>query len=246
MRASLESIRNQTFTDFECIVVDESSNLELASACRDVCSEDPRFIYIHPIERLGLANSLNLAISRARGQFIARFDSDDICVPQRLELQVDFLLGHPEISVVGGGMDIISTDGNFIAHRSYPQFSIDLVKSMQFTNAIAHPTVMYRKDAIDRYGGYKPYLFCEDLDLWLRWMNSGLLFYNLPQVLVHYRQDSTLRDTLNWRFNLRVRISNFKAQYFFRRVFGILSISLWVAIPQKLKEQIYKLLVLRS
>ena len=70
VRASLESIRAQTFADFECIVVDESSRPELAEACRAVCAEDPRFIYVHPTERLGLPKSLNLAISKARGQLI--------------------------------------------------------------------------------------------------------------------------------------------------------------------------------
>src|SRR5947209_8445890 len=91
VRASLESVRAQSFTDFECIVVDESTRPELAAACREICSEDSRFIYVHPTERLGLPKSLNLAISKARGQLIARFDSDDVCMPERLGLQVAFL-----------------------------------------------------------------------------------------------------------------------------------------------------------
>jgi glycosyltransferase involved in cell wall biosynthesis len=246
VRASLESIRAQIFTDFECIVVDESTRPELADACRVVCSEDPRFKYIHPNERLGLSKSLNLAISKARGQLIARFDSDDICLPERLKLQVAFLQAHPEISAVGGAMDIISTEGRLIAHRSYPQSSNEIASAMQLTNAIAHPTVMFRKEAIELYGSYNPvYRYCEDLDLWLRWMNAGLLFANLPQVLVQYRQDNTRREHLNWRYNLRVRLSNFSCRHLIRRIIGIACIAAWVVVPGKLQELIYKSILLR-
>lgn len=247
VRASLESIRAQTFTDFECIVIDESSRTELAEACRVVCSEDPRFIYNHPTERLGLPRSLNLAISKARGQLIARFDSDDVCMPDRLALQVAFLQAHPEISVVGGALDIISNDGKLLAHRSYPQTSTAIAKGMQLTTTIAHPTVMYRKEAIERHGGYNPdFCFGEDLDLWLRWLNAGLHFANLPQVLVQYRQDNTRRDQRHWRFNLRARTSNFSGQHLVRRVIGIACIATWIAMPKKAQEQVFKKLILRG
>ncbi len=245
VRASLVSMREQTFSNFECIVVDESTHPELAEACRAVCAEDSRFIYIHPIERLGLSKSLNLAISKARGQLIARFDSDDICLPGRLELQVSFLQAHPEVSVVGGAMDIISMEGRRLAHRSYPQKSNEIDRAMQLTNAIAHPTVMFRKEIIDLYGSYNPtYKYCEDLDLWLRWLNAGIMFRNLPQVLVQYRQDNTRREHLNWRYNLRARLSNFGSRQLIRRIIGIACIAVWVAVPGKLQELIYNLILL--
>lgn len=246
VRASLESIRAQTFADFECIVVDESTCQELAEACRAACAEDKRFIYVHPTERLGLPKSLNLAIGRARGQLIARFDSDDVCTPERLALQVAFLQAHPEISVVGGALDIISREGEFLAHRCYPQTSTAIAKGMQLTTTIAHPTVMYRKDAIEQHGGYNTeFRFAEDLDLWLRWMNAGLRFANLPQVLVRYRQDNTRRDPLHWRFNLWARTSNFSKQHLIRRAIGIVCIATWVALPKTVQDQIFKALILQ-
>ncbi len=246
VRASLESLRAQTFANFECIVVDESTRPELAAACRAVCAEDARFIYVHPTERLGLPKSLNLAIGMARGQLIARFDSDDLCMPDRLALQVAYLQMHPKISVVGGALDIISSDGKLLAHRHYPQTSNAIVKGMQLTTTIAHPTVMYRKEVITRHGSYKPeFRFSEDLDMWLRWMNAGILFANLPQVLVQYRQDNTSRDQRHWRFNLRARTSNFSGQYSVRRIIGIICIATWVAVPKIVQEQIFKLLILQ-
>lgn len=246
VRASLESICLQTFANFECIVVDESTRPELADACRAACAADKRFIYVHPSERLGLAKSLNLAIGKARGQLIARFDSDDICMPERLELQIAFLRAHPEISVVGGAMDIINTKGLLIAHRSYPQTPKKIAAKMQLTNAIAHPTVMFRKEAFYHYGGYNPnFSYCEDLDLWLRWINAGLLFGNLTQVLVQYRLNNPTRDRLNWQYNLRARLSNFNSRHLIRRIIGVVCIAAWVAVPGRLQEQIYRAMLLR-
>ena len=246
VRASLASIRAQTFANYECIVVDESTKPELAEACRAVCAVDPRFIYIHPQERLGLPKSLNLAIGKARGQLIARFDSDDVCIPERLALQVEFLQSHPEISVVGGALDIINTEGQLLAHRRYPQSAIEIARGMQLTTTVAHPTVMYRKVAVEQHGGYNTeFRFSEDLDLWLRWMNAGLQFANLPQVLVQYRQNNTRRRSGHWRFNLKARISNFSAQHLVRRIIGIACIASWVVMPNKLQDLIFKALILR-
>jgi glycosyltransferase involved in cell wall biosynthesis len=245
VRASLESIRNQTFSSFECIVVDESTIPELAEACQSVCVEDPRFIYVHPEERLGLPRSLNLAISKARGRLIARFDSDDVCLPERLAIQVAFLDAHPDISVVGGALDIISDDGLLLAHRSYPEDSVKIAKGMQLTTTLAHPTVMFRREAFEQYGGYNPeFRFSEDLDLWLRWLNAGLTFANLPQVLVLYRQNNTRRNPRHWRYNLRARTSNFSSSYMSLRVLGIACIATWSLLPNFFQEQIFRFLVI--
>lgn len=247
VRASLESIRSQTFTNFECIVVDESTQPDLAEVCSMVCAEDPRFVYVHPIERLGLASSLNFAVCKARGLFVARFDSDDICFPERLALQVSFLQTHPEISVVGGALDIVDDEERYLAHRRYPLTSAAISKAMQLTTAIAHPTVMFRKEVFDRLGGYNPdFYFAEDLDLWLRWMKGGAQFANLPQALVKYRQDNTCRDVRHWRFNLRARISNFNGQHLIRRTFGIACIIIWAVMPRAVQEHVFKKLLLRN
>ncbi len=218
----------------------------MADACRAICAEDPRFIYVRPTERLGLPKSLNLAISQSRSRLIARFDSDDICMPERLALQVSFFDAHPEISVVGGALNIINDEGQILAHRIYPENEVKIAQGMQVTTTIAHPTVMFHKEAIEKYGGYKSdFQFSEDLDLWLRWMNAGLRFANLPQVLVQYRQDNTRRVAGHWRYNLRARIANFSSQHLVRRIIGIACIAIWVVMPNKLQEQIFKALLLR-
>jgi hypothetical protein len=79
----------------------------------------------------------------------------------------------------------------------------------------------------------------------LRWLNHGVVFANIPQVLVRYRQKNTRRDTRHWRFNLRARVRNFAAQHIFRRITGIACIAVWTALPQQVQEFVFRALILR-
>lgn len=244
--ASLDSVRAQTMDDFECIVIDESTDPRLAEACRACCEGDSRFVYVHPTERLGLARSLNLGFARARGELIARFDSDDLCAPDRLALQVAFLAAHPAVGVVGGALEIMDESEATLAYRRYPDVHRDIARGMQMTTTLAHPTVMFRRALFERHGGYDPeFRFSEDLDLWLRWLNAGVVFANLPQVLVRYRQQNTRRHTRHWRYNLRARVRNFGTPYLLRRAAGIVCIALWAALPSPIQESVFRVLMLR-
>lgn len=245
LEQSLSSVMAQTFTDFECIVVDESTRPEAAQACERICARDPRFRYVHPTERLGLPGSLNLAISMARSPLLARFDSDDVCLPDRLAVQVAFMDAHPDIGVVGAGLQLIDEAGRPTAERHYPERSEDIARKLQFTTTLAHPTVMYRADVAKRFGGYDPtFRFAEDLDLWLRWLNRGVKFANVPDVLVKYRQAQTRRHRNHWRFNLRARVRNFGPSHLLRRVAGILCIGTWSILPPSVQESVFRLVLL--
>lgn len=247
LRESLDSVAGQTMGDFECLVIDESTKPEVTSACRALCERDERFRYIHPDTRIGLAASLNLGLSMARAPLIARFDADDICLPYRLARQVEFLDKHPEVEVLGGGLEIFTADAGTIAIRNYPVDSEVIERRFQTTTPIAHPTVMMRKSVLDLFGGYDPsFRFAEDLDLWLRLLNHGVRFSNLPEVLVRYRQQSTARNPQHWKFNLRARLRNFSHRLFPQRVLGVLAIAIWRVIPKPLQEQVFRSLLLRN
>ncbi|MBC7645245.1 MAG: glycosyltransferase [Thermoleophilia bacterium] len=246
VRASLQSLREQTFTDFECIVIDESTRPELAAACQAACAIDSRFIYVHPTKRLGLSRSLNLGLDRARGELIARFDSDDLCLPDRLNLQVAYLRAHPAVSVVGGSLEIMDEDGRTEAFRHYPLEPKAVARGMHLTTTVAHPTIMFRRALVATHGSYNPaFRFSEDLDLWLRWMNAGVVFANIPQVVVRYRQKNTRRDTKHWRFNLRARVRNFAPQHLLRRLIGIGCIAVWTVLPMAIQEHAFRIMILR-
>jgi glycosyltransferase involved in cell wall biosynthesis len=246
IRQSLDSVAAQTFADFECIVVDESTDPLAAVAVRTLCERDGRFRCVHPDTRLGLAASLNLGIGLSRAQLIARFDSDDICQPERLQRQVAFMDAHPEVGVLGGGLELMDESCRTLAFRSYPSDHASIERKLQTTTAIAHPTVMMRKALIEQHGGYDPsFRFAEDLDLWLRLINRGIRFANLPDILVRYRQQHTGRNPRHWEFNLRARKRNFAMRCLPRRLLGLFIFSVWGRLPANLQQRIFHALLLR-
>ena len=247
LRESLDSVAAQTMGDFECLVIDESTRPESAAACRALCERDSRFRYVHPNTRIGLAASLNLGLSLARAPLIARFDADDICLPYRLERQVAFLEAYPDVDVLGGGLEIFTAEAGTIAIRDYPVDPQTIERRFHTTTPIAHPTVMMRKSVVDRFGGYDTsFCFAEDLDLWLRLINRGVCFANLPDVVVRYRQQSTTRHPQHWKYNLRARIQNFSRRQFLRRLIGLLAIAVWRVVPKPIQSHVFLRLLLRK
>lgn len=237
---SLTSLMNQTFGDFECLVIDESTDPASARACREFCEQDNRFRYVHPETRLGLAASLNLGIALAQGDLIARFDSDDVCMPDRLERQVAFMVTHLNVGVLGGGLEIIAENGSTLAFREYPAEHVAIERQFQMTNSIAHPTVMVRKEILDKFGGYDPsFRFSEDLELWLRLLHRGVCFANLQVVLVRYRQQTTYRNPEHFRFNIRARMRNFRLRQLPLRILGICTLAVFSRLPAALQERVF-------
>lgn len=244
---SFDSLIAQTFADFECLVVDDSTDEARRAACEALCARDRRFAYIHPPQRLGLAAGLNLAIARSRGELIARFDSDDICAPDRLARQLAFMDARPDIDLVGAALEMVDEAGAAWAVRPYPLDHAAIARRMQFTSAVAHPTVMIRRAALERWGAYDPsYRWAEDLELWLRLINRGARFANLPEPLVRYRQVATGRGEGHWRYNLRARLANFSWRLLPWRLAGLAAILGWGLIPQSLRGRIYGAMMLRS
>ncbi len=237
LEESFSSISNQTFTDFECIVIDESTDSKLAEICKKICNKDSRFFYIHNTKKLGIPSSLNLGISLAKGKFIARFDSDDISINSRLEKQVEFMEKNIHVGVLGGGIEIIDENGLTKYVKIFPKSCKSIYYYLQFVTPLAHPTTMIRKSIFQLYGAYEPsYKYCEDLDLWLRLQNSGVIFANLNIILIKYRQISNIRNNVHWKFNIKSRLANFNSNYVILRVLGIFFVSIWIILPYFIKK----------
>jgi GT2 family glycosyltransferase len=247
LTASFDTLVAQTHTNFECLVVDESSDPALAAACQELCRRDDRFHYIRPPARVGLAASLNLGLARARGAYIARFDGDDLCHSARLATQVAYLEAHPDVHVLGCALEIIDDVGEVRALRRYPARHAAIARRMQFTSAIAHPTVVMGAAVLRAAGGYDPsFRYAEDLELWLRLLGRGARFANLERPLLKYRQTSSERGDAHWEYNLRARTRHFSASYWPERILGIAAIAVWSAMPATLRRVIYGRVVLRK
>lgn len=186
LKESLESVFNQTFSDFELLVIDDAStdgSAELLSSLTD-----PRVRVLTNEKNVGLAASLNRGLSEARGSLIARMDADDVCSPNRLQTQYDFMQKKPHIGVCGALIQIYETGQKIPYYRNNDTLRAYLL----FNCCVAHPVVMYRKDVILSVGGYNESMPpAEDYDLWSRLLlERTVQFANIPEVLLRYRSHS--------------------------------------------------------
>ena len=188
LRQAIDSVLGQTSSNFEFIIIDDCSADDSLAIIENYT--DPRIKLIINQNHLGLSASLNVGLDAARGEYIARMDADDICLPERLEKQVRFLDRHPRIVVVGTGIRLIDEQGKVIQDVQMPADN-DLIKwQLCFINPIAHPSVMMRGAAVKQVGGYDPELIrSQDYDLWWR-LSAKYQLANVPDILVLLRQHS--------------------------------------------------------
>lgn len=136
----------------------------------------------------GLGNALRLGVENAKYELVARMDSDDICLPNRFEKQIEYMEVHPEVDIVGGQMtEFIDSPNNIIGKRIVPCSNEDIYDYMKSRCALNHVTVMFRKGAVLKAGSYQDWFWNEDYYLWVRMMMSKCIFANVPEVLVNVR-----------------------------------------------------------
>ena len=136
----------------------------------------------------GLGNALKLGVENAKYDIIARMDSDDICLPDRFEKQLTYLEANPECDIVGGQItEFIDTPENIVGKREVPCSNEDIYRYMRSRCALNHPTEMFKKESVLKAGNYQDWFWNEDYYMWVRMMEQGCVFANLPDVLVNMR-----------------------------------------------------------
>ena len=210
LREAVESILNQTFTDFELILIDDGSNDATAEILDEYASRDARIILRRNQKNMGLARSLNQAISMSAGEYIARMDADDISLPDRLSQQRRFLETRPQVGVLGGAYQIIDSVGSISSPiLNFPTEHNTLKWRLCFENPIVHPAVMMRPEVVRRANGYNPEManWGEDYDLWQRL--SGITQLSNVSFLVlslrkHEDNVSSRKRQLQFERNLQI------------------------------------------
>lgn len=212
LETALLSIKSQTYENFECFIVDDSSDENISDYIENFVFDDDRFIHIRRNTSAGLGDALNHGMGECKGEFIARMDADDVSMPDRFAKQVEFLILNKDISVLGTSVDLINYEDKKYGTKTYPLNDHEIKCHFNIRNAIAHPTVMFRSE-IHRVGfNYdKNFKFCEDLELWLRLKKNKYKFANLSESLLLYRENEEYkRETNNWKYNLKARALHFQ------------------------------------
>ncbi len=189
---AIESVLGQTYKDFEFVIVDDGSTDATPAIIRDYSARDSRIVSVQLPSNQGMFAALNAGIADAKGDLIARFDSDDIMIENRLERQLSYLKKHPEVSVAASYSYLISDRGKVIG-KSMPIADIERAKRTHNPSLfleIVHPTVMMRKADFEAVGGYRDFSPVEDRDLWSRFATQGYRIAVQPEFLLLNRRHS--------------------------------------------------------
>lgn len=185
---AIESMLNQSFSDFEFIIINDGSTDESGETLKKYAQKDPRIILIQQSNH-GLIFSLNKGITKAKAPLIARMDADDIALPERLQMQKSFMDQNPQIHALGGSIIMIDGSGKSLGKVTYPRHGPKLDEYIYNRGSpLAHPSVLMRRDTILILGGYRQaYKHAEDYDLWLR-LHKIKGIDNLQNPILKYRQ----------------------------------------------------------
>ena len=183
---ALNSLSLQTYEDFEVLVIDDGSTDNSMEVVDGYAECDTRFKLLASPGQ-GLSDASNHGIRFAKGEFIARLDSDDVAAPDRFERQVRHLQENPDIVCCGTAVTLIDSQGKIIGETSYPVCDIDIRQQIQFACCLSHPSIIMRRKALVDAGGYRrEFVVAEDVDLYHRLLEQGK-FCNLPEPLTSYR-----------------------------------------------------------
>lgn len=205
-REAVGSVLAQTWRDLELIVVEDPGE----RTAEGVLSEfaDPRVRFCRNREPGTLAAARNRGLHMAAADLVAMQDADDVSEATRLRVQAQRMQAEPALVVLGSQIQCVDGAGRHLGYRPYPTRHQDILRTMRRFNAIAHPTVMLRRDVVLAAGGYSEAIeyACEDYELWSRLARAGKRFGNCAESLVRYCVHpggmklrllrATLRDTL--------------------------------------------------
>ncbi len=187
---AIQSLYDQTLRAHEIVIIQDGPIYEeLHEVLKSWMVKMPEIKHVVLKVNQGLSGALNAGIDAASHEWLARMDADDICLPHRFEKQVDYIMTHPEISILGSW--IVEYDENMeeeIATRKLPETHSELMKYAQWRCPFNHMTVMYKKSALLDLGKYKNYgAVGDDYELWARFLMNGYKAANIQENLVNAR-----------------------------------------------------------
>ena len=189
LKESIGSILNQTFKDFELIIVDDCSSDNSGEILKEFALADNRVKLIWNEKNLGLPKALNVAIANACGEYIARMDTDDVSLPDRFEKQIEYIENNG-LDLVGSETNRMDENGDIYLEGANKSYSSETISEMlTLTDCVAHPTWFARRGVFLELNGYRDIKSCEDYDFLLRARRMGFRIGITDNVLLNYRHN---------------------------------------------------------
>lgn len=229
LKESIRSILDQTFPDFEFIIIDDGSTGNTEEIIKSF--PDSRIVYIKNDSNLGLSRSFNIGIRAARGRYIARMDADDISLSSRFERQIQFLEEKPDISIVGTIAIMIDENERKNKKINRPYSHIEIKWRSLFSTPLIHPTIMARVQVFKDNPYDESFHNSEDYELWSRLLfTTGIRFANIQDPLLFYR---VYKDSFTQKLNPEKRLVS--------AINSINNIERYTALSQTEKDSLIKL-----
>lgn len=188
LAAAIESILAQSFTDFEYLLVDDASTDGSGAIIASYAAADPRVIPLHKPLSINHSHAINAALPRARGEFVAILDADDLAHPERLAQQVRFLDANPDVGVVGAQVEQIDGEGRVRHVMAFPTSWTLARWVILFGTPVLHSAALVRRALLAEIGGYSvQWKYANDYSLWATLIDRTRIT-NLPETLVSYRR----------------------------------------------------------
>lgn len=189
LKQAIESLLNQSVVSDDIVIVADGPLTPQLDATLQTYENARKISLIRLQKNEGLGNALNVGIKHAKNELIARMDSDDISLPNRLELQIAEFVKNPKLDILGGQIaEFINDPDEIVAYRKVPTEQNEIEKFARRRNPFNHPTVMFKKSTIQKIGSYDvSAIRIEDYDLWLRALSNNAVCANLDTTLLKYR-----------------------------------------------------------
>ena len=192
LRECLDSIIAQTYTNWELFACNDGSNDSSLEILNEYAAKDTRITILDNPKNMGITATRNRLLKSItkNSEYIALVDSDDVCFPDRLMRQLNFLRSNPNVGGVSSNLEIIDENSVTTGFRKYPDTAEKVKKLLPYSNVLAQPAMMLRKKSIQQAGYYSSeYSVCEDYELWLRILDFAD-FANLAEPVIKYRIQS--------------------------------------------------------
>jgi glycosyltransferase involved in cell wall biosynthesis len=237
---SIESILNQTYRDFEFIIINDGSTDETEEIIKEYQKADNR-IYLISKMNTGLGDSLTIGISQAKGEYIARMDADDVANEKRLGIQADFLGNNPEIALVGSWCYLMDLYNNIRIECKPPTEDKDIRKYLQRDNPFIHSSVMFRRHIVEKVGFYSHVEPMEDYEFWIR-VAGHYKVANIPMFLITRYENRNLYKKYTYKGLNKYDIYSRRLKY---QLEAVKSFGFWFETPLYLSKTIISILLCR-
>jgi glycosyltransferase involved in cell wall biosynthesis len=218
LKAAVESILNQSFNNFELLLINNNSCDQSCKIASRFADKDSRVKLFHESEK-GVANAMNCGLQNARGNYLARMDADDISHPKRLEKQLQYLNSNPEIGLVGSEVNYVAHNKNTAGFKRFVNWvnsfhttaEIELNRFVEIP--VVNPTLLFKREIFEKYGACLDGDFPEDYEMQLRYLEADVKMAKLPEPLLDWHDYSTRLTRTDERYTSEAFFKT-KARYF--------------------------------